>query len=64
MVNKEKLLLLAAIYMLLPGAMPDALADATETEKSKTKKTPALHKMDALKNSDRQARKSTRTGKS
>jgi hypothetical protein len=42
MVNKEKLLLLAAIYMLLPGAMPDALADAGDSSKAKTKKTNAV----------------------
>lgn len=42
MVNKEKLLLLAAIYMLLPGAMPDALADASESGKTKTRKPSAV----------------------
>ena len=42
MVNKEKLLLLATIYTLLPGAMTDAAANAAECGKAKTKKTSQL----------------------
>lgn len=42
MVNKEKLLLLATVYMLLPGAMPDAVANASNGNKTKTKKPSAV----------------------
>jgi hypothetical protein len=42
MVNKEKLLLLATIYMLVPGAMPDVLADGAEGNKVKSKKSPSV----------------------
>jgi hypothetical protein len=42
MVNKEKLLLLATIYMLVPGAMPDALADSSDAGKVKEKKASAV----------------------
>ena len=38
MVNKEKLLLLATISMLLPGAMPDAFADGTVEPQTKAKR--------------------------
>jgi hypothetical protein len=49
MVNKEKLLLLATIYMLVPGAMPDVLADGSEGETVKTKKSPPIQKVQAKK---------------
>jgi hypothetical protein len=44
MINKEKLLLLATIYMLLPGAVPEALADSStlDAQKNKSKKSPAI----------------------
>jgi hypothetical protein len=47
MVNKEKLLLLATIYMLVPGAMPDVMADGVEGNKDKSKKSPSVQKVQA-----------------
>ncbi|HEY9790989.1 MAG TPA: hypothetical protein V6D22_11355 [Candidatus Obscuribacterales bacterium] len=45
MINKEKLLLLATIYMLVPGAMPDAMADNVEAQKHKSKKSQTVQKV-------------------
>jgi len=39
MANKEKLLLLAMISMMLPGAMPDAFADGTVEPEKKAKRS-------------------------
>jgi hypothetical protein len=49
MVNKEKLLLLATIYMLVPGAMPaDALAENNNGEGQKAKnKRSGMHRIAA-----------------
>ncbi len=49
MANKEKILLLAMISMLLPGALPDAFADAAEPEK-KTKSPASLPKHSTIGN--------------
>ena len=45
MINKDKLLLLATIYMLLPGAMPDAMADNADTQKDKSKRSQTVQKV-------------------
>jgi hypothetical protein len=62
MVNKEKLLLLATIYMLVPGAMPDVLADSStsEVEKNKSKRLPDVHKQLVNNTGRRRAAKSGR----
>ena len=45
MVNKEKLLLVATIYALLPGAAPEAIAEAEQRERTKNKRSAPLQKV-------------------
>jgi hypothetical protein len=45
MLNKEKLLLLAAIYSLLPGAAQGAFAESSESEQTKNKRSTSLEKV-------------------
>jgi hypothetical protein len=41
MVNKEKLLLLATIYMLVPGAIPEVAAENVDAHRAKNKRASA-----------------------
>jgi hypothetical protein len=49
MVNKEKLLLLATIYMLVPGAIPEVAADNVDGQRAKNKRdaTPKIQQRKA-----------------